>query len=207
MHELIVEVRGKGLRCSGGEGPVKFRMSKNRLPANAGPARQVTSGSTSRSIAATFPKAQPWTMSFKFVRSTPDFTRTRRPSFRKWDVEVRSNVAQLAPPVPVEDGIRLHLGGDPHELASVVRRLRKVLSVRVNRLGPVRSQLPRPLQRLTNLQLEALLVAHRLGYYEIPRLAGTMEVARELRIHKGTAGDHLRRVEKRVFDELLRGHG
>lgn len=60
-----------------------------------------------------------------------------------------------------------------------------------------------PLDKLSPRQLEIIHLAYRLGYYEIPRKIRTRELAGILDIDKGTLGDHIRRAERHIFDELM----
>jgi predicted DNA binding protein len=62
-----------------------------------------------------------------------------------------------------------------------------------------------PIAVLTGRQKEALLAAKRLGYYDIPRKAGTQRVAAELKLSKATALEHLRKAERRLIDRILSG--
>jgi predicted DNA binding protein len=63
-----------------------------------------------------------------------------------------------------------------------------------------------PLAILTEKQKDAVLAAKRLGYYDIPRKAGTLRVAKELHLSKATALEHLRKAEKRLITHMLSGH-
>jgi predicted DNA binding protein len=45
-----------------------------------------------------------------------------------------------------------------------------------------------------------LRLAHGMGYYNDPWRIGTWELARILKMDKGTAGDRIRRAEKHVMD-------
>jgi len=63
-----------------------------------------------------------------------------------------------------------------------------------------------PVAVLTEKQKEAILAAKRLGYYDIPRKAGTLRVARELNLSKATALEHLRKAERRLIMHVLSGY-
>ncbi|UPV75521.1 helix-turn-helix domain-containing protein [Halorussus limi] len=58
--------------------------------------------------------------------------------------------------------------------------------------------------RLTERQREVLDAAVGLGYYENPRQATHEDVADELGVSPGTAGEHLRKIESRVFAQFAR---
>lgn len=59
------------------------------------------------------------------------------------------------------------------------------------------------LASLTSRQMSVLRLAHAMGYYEIPRRTTTEALARYLDMDKGTVGEHLRRAEKHVFEQIL----
>ena len=56
---------------------------------------------------------------------------------------------------------------------------------------------------LSPRQRDAVRVALRVGYYDVPREASTEDVARELDFATATASEHLRKAERRVFSELF----
>lgn len=56
---------------------------------------------------------------------------------------------------------------------------------------------------LTDKQKDALLKAHRAGYYNSPRKAGTEDVARISGVSRSTFEEHLRKGENRVMDALV----
>mgnify|MGYP000527066974 CR=1 FL=1 len=57
---------------------------------------------------------------------------------------------------------------------------------------------------LTERQREVLKAAVGLGYYDDPRAATHEDVAREVDAAPSTVGEHLRKVESRVFAQLVR---
>lgn len=59
-------------------------------------------------------------------------------------------------------------------------------------------------RRLTSRQREVLEAAVDLGYYRATRDATLEDVADAVGIAPSTAGEHLRKVEERVFSELVR---
>jgi predicted DNA binding protein len=62
-----------------------------------------------------------------------------------------------------------------------------------------------PLMRLlTARQRDVLKTALDIGYYEIPRQATHEEIAEQLGIAPTTAGEHLRKIEQRVFTAIGR---
>lgn len=59
------------------------------------------------------------------------------------------------------------------------------------------------LPSLSPRQREVLLIAHELGYYEIPRRTRTKEIGEVVGVERRTAEQHLRRAENKIIDELI----
>jgi predicted DNA binding protein len=57
---------------------------------------------------------------------------------------------------------------------------------------------------ITSRQEEVLEVAVDLGYYSEPRQASLEDIGEAVGISPGTVGEHLRKVEERVFSEIVR---
>jgi hypothetical protein len=74
---------------------------------------------------------------------------------------------------------------------------------KVLRLGRPKASSDSVLNSLTGKQTNILRLAHAMGYYDVPKRTRTEDLARVLRMDKGTVGEHLRRAEKHVFDRLL----
>lgn len=55
---------------------------------------------------------------------------------------------------------------------------------------------------LTERQQEVLEVALELGYYDVPRQATHNDIAERLDLSVGTVGEHLQKIEARVFNTL-----
>lgn len=56
---------------------------------------------------------------------------------------------------------------------------------------------------LTNKQADALLKAHRYGYYASPREVTTESIARSLGVSRSTYEEHLRKAENRIMASLI----
>jgi predicted DNA binding protein len=63
-----------------------------------------------------------------------------------------------------------------------------------------------PMAMLTDKQKEVILMAKKIGYYEVPRKASSKKLAKELQLSKATAVEHLRKAEKRLINYLLAGY-
>lgn len=74
---------------------------------------------------------------------------------------------------------------------------------RVTSVGRPRVREESAMDRLTVRQADVLRLAHTMGYYDVPKKARVEDIASLLGMDKGTVGEHLRRAEKHVFDQLL----
>lgn len=77
------------------------------------------------------------------------------------------------------------------------------VDLRLETTGEYRPDTGRLAALLTDRQRETLRAAVDVGYYEVPREATYEDVARELDIAAGTVGEHLRKVEATVLQEVL----
>lgn len=59
---------------------------------------------------------------------------------------------------------------------------------------------------LTEKQRDALVTAHRYGYYEYPRRINSTRLAEKVSISKPTLVQHLRKAEGRIMDEIMAGY-
>jgi predicted DNA binding protein len=57
---------------------------------------------------------------------------------------------------------------------------------------------------ITSRQEEVLEAAVELGYYNEPRRASLEDISEAVGVTPGTVGEHLRKVEQRVFSEIIR---
>jgi predicted DNA binding protein len=77
------------------------------------------------------------------------------------------------------------------------------VDTRVLRTGTYRPDVGQLLGELTERQREILEVAFEAGYYEDPRQTTHQEIAERIGCTSATVGEHLRKIEARVFAELL----
>lgn len=72
----------------------------------------------------------------------------------------------------------------------------------LDRLGSYRGT-DRPLDDLTDRQLEVISTAHAMGFYEVPRAVSTEDVAGELDLDPSTVAEHLQRAERNLLNDLF----
>ena len=116
----------------------------------------------------------------------------------------RSQCYLLRSPEIVGKNFRFTWVGDTNAIKQLHAIFTKIgVKYRVSKLlGNVGSG-DSPMDLLTPQQMRVVRLAHAFGYYDVPRKARTQQLARMLKMDKGTVGEHLRRAEKRLMNSLL----
>ncbi len=60
-----------------------------------------------------------------------------------------------------------------------------------------------PLSRLTEKQQRTIITAHALGYYDIPKKIGLVQLAERLDLSRSTVDMQLRRAERRLLNHIM----
>jgi hypothetical protein len=111
---------------------------------------------------------------------------------------------QLKPPTIESNSIRVFVVANSSEIQRLLNALKTTsINFKVVKLDKFVGRTDSPLLELTSQQARVLRLAQTMGYYDIPRKTKTEDLARILGMDKGTVGDHLRRAEKHVFENLL----
>ncbi len=112
-----------------------------------------------------------------------------------------------APPELVDsDRIRVHLMGREEDIRKLLQHVDKnQFPVSIVRLTPISLKSESNLAKLTVKQRQALLTAHSLGYYDLPKRVSSEELAGHLRLDKSTLLEHLRKAEKKVMTQVVIG--
>ena len=104
-------------------------------------------------------------------------------------------------PLIIENGIQYHNILSPN--ADSLRKLLKFLEERFTDVN-IRALSSKPTETLqdflTDKQYETLMLAHRKGYYEIPRRITLEEIGDELGIKRIACQERIRRAEKKIID-------
>lgn len=136
---------------------------------------------------------------FAYIRDSPS----------EFDMELEStfDVPGLLVVPPIEfwsDGTaRLTVVGEPEALNSVIDDIPAEVRLDIDHIGEYDSASVVPGVDLTSRQLEAVEIAHQLGYYEVPRRGTVEEVAERLGCTPATASEHLRKAEQKVMGSLV----
>lgn len=108
------------------------------------------------------------------------------------------------PMVFTEDGrLRVTLIAEDSTISAVFDSLPDDVSFDVERTGQYEAGTNRLFSLLTERQREVLRAAVEAGYYQEPREATHADVADAIGLTATTVGEHLRRIEERVMNELL----
>jgi hypothetical protein len=86
------------------------------------------------------------------------------------------------------------------EFAAAIEMLPDEVETEILRMGEYEPASGGVFDRLTDRQRDVLEVAVEAGYYEDPRQATHEDLAADLGVAPGTVSEHLRRIERRVFD-------
>ena len=118
---------------------------------------------------------------------------------------VQDNEIVLQTPIDClrEGGVRVTIVGDDGTIQQVVEAIPDSLTLTLEGIGDYQPDSEQLLSVLTERQQEILEAAVELGYYEEPRKATHEEIAREVGVSAGTAGEHLRKVEGKVLSSLV----
>lgn len=115
--------------------------------------------------------------------------------------------SELMVEAPVEFGsdgtIRVTLVGEGSAFADAFADLPEVVDLDVLETGDYDPGVRQLFDRLTARQQEVLATAVRAGYYDDPREATHEELAADLGLAPSTVGEHLRKIEARVFAEFV----
>ncbi|MFC3959044.1 helix-turn-helix domain-containing protein [Halovivax cerinus] len=129
------------------------------------------------------------------------------PTRRLLDLRRESSVS-LELPIHIEDdgALRITFMGSEADVQALYRTVEggSALSFEVCETGSYDPDEASLARRLTDRQREVLETAVDLGYYRATREATLEDVAEVVGISPSTAGEHLRKVEARVFSQLVR---
>ena len=130
---------------------------------------------------------------------------------RDVDVEFQSaltdNRVLTVPPVVFDaDGTtKMRVVGHADALQQFVADIPEDIDARVDEIGEYDAPWTSTATEVTDRQREALAVALEIGYYEVPRSGSIEDVATALDCAPSTASNHLRKAERRLVADFLRG--
>jgi len=99
--------------------------------------------------------------------------------------------------------LRVELLGETNDvLREALADVPSELDVTIERIGPYPDAGGDISALLTDRQREVLDIALSLGYYDVPRQATHSDIADRLDCSVGTVGEHLQKIEPRVFNHI-----
>lgn len=121
-----------------------------------------------------------------------------------WGRATREGVVVL-PPLrhTPEGGLETTVVGDPGAIQEGMLDLPDGIEVEVRGVGEDYTRQESLLGRLSPRQREAVLAAHRLGYYDTPRQATHEDIAAEIGCAESTASEHIRKAEAKLVGGVL----
>lgn len=112
----------------------------------------------------------------------------------------------LTTPLEIRDGrVRLTFLGNTEQVKGFLQLFEKagahcnVVSIEDANFSPTS-----PLNRLTEKQRRVLITSYRMGYYDMPRRASSIQVAQKLRLGSSTLVAHRRKAERRLLTQVLK---
>ena len=126
-----------------------------------------------------------------------------RDEFRDFDL----NIIYTAPTMISEDRMVISILGEQAELKRFVELVRptaeRITNMTFKRAAYQKQDI---LSALTDRQRETVIAAYHHGYYDYPKRISSEDLAKKIRISKGTMIEHLRKAESRILSEILAGH-
>lgn len=104
-----------------------------------------------------------------------------------------------------DGGIRITLIGTDASFQRAVDSIPDEFDLDIESLGEYHPDMRELFSTLTDRQKEILSTAIREGYYEYPRRASQRDIAQHFGIASGTVGQHLQRIEAKVFSKFTPG--
>jgi hypothetical protein len=111
----------------------------------------------------------------------------------------------LFSPVEIRDAkVKICFLGDELQVKELLKRLSEFgIRFKVVSLTDASFSPDSPLNNLTDKQREALIAAHKNGYYDVPRRINSEQLAKKLGIGDSTLVEHLRKAEQRLINNII----
>jgi len=120
-----------------------------------------------------------------------------------FDLKVIGGCVSL--PYEVKDGkVKVTLLGSAKQVKAPLKLLEDAgIRYRVVSLTDAQFSPHSPLSRLTEKQRRALIAAYTLGYYDVPKKIGLVQLAEHLDLAYSTVEAHLRKAERRLLSQII----
>jgi DNA-binding CsgD family transcriptional regulator len=145
----------------------------------------------------------------KGVERGPSFLvllrRRSRPGFLLGDIGGKPRGGYLFGPISFRDGkIRLTFVGTQRDMKDLLANAEeRGLQYRVVSIGDADFAEDSLLSRLTDRQRKILVLAYRLGYFDVPKKINSDELGQRLHLTGSTVVEHLSKAERRLLAGIL----
>jgi hypothetical protein len=111
----------------------------------------------------------------------------------------------LFPPLGIGDGkIKFSYLGSEQQIKAFLEGIDSVgVKYKILLLSDLNFSPISPLNHLTEKQRDVLIMAYRMGYYEVPRTTSSKEIAKKLGLVDATVVEHLRKAEQRLIRQII----
>ncbi|RBI59172.1 bacterio-opsin activator [halophilic archaeon] len=99
-------------------------------------------------------------------------------------------------------GLSVRLIGKQKTIREAIPAVPKNVRIKLEQTGEYVPTADRFFAQLTSRQQDTLVKAVEVGYYDVPRQATHEDIARELDLTGGTVGEHLRKIESKIFTQI-----
>ena len=132
-----------------------------------------------------------------------------RPETTSWRDAFTERDLLVVPPIRYDDEavMGVTLVGDGEDIQCLLDDMPDEITVIVDEIGTYDRRGGTLIGGLTARQLEAVVAAFEVGYYDVPRRAPLSDVADTLGVAESSASLLLRRAERSVFSTLLARYG
>jgi hypothetical protein len=133
------------------------------------------------------------------------FTRSGAPGLSSVLNYIGIDSGYLFPPLGIAEGkVKFSFLGSESQIKDFMEKLDAIaIHYRVVLLADANFSPISPLSQLTEKQQEVLLMAYKLGYYDIPRKITSEELAKKLKLVDSTVVEHLRKAEQRLIKQII----
>jgi hypothetical protein len=138
------------------------------------------------------------------VKDKGTFSRLRE--MQPWKSLLAENIIFDFPFITSEEKIVFTIISDNQTLRKILNVFKSMKIIRSLSFHKATFSGYNVLSCLTERQKEVMLVAHKNGYYNVPREITAEELSEKLGISKATTVEHLRKAENRIISQVAAGY-
>ncbi|HXY87049.1 MAG TPA: helix-turn-helix domain-containing protein [Candidatus Acidoferrales bacterium] len=133
------------------------------------------------------------------------FIKAKPPQAIRGGFDLKAIGGYFSSPYEIKDGnVKITLLGSAKQIRGPLKLLEAAdIHYRVVSLTDAKFSPHAPLSSLTEKQRRALITAYKLGYYDIPKKIGLVQLAERLDLSHSTLDMHLRKAERRLLSHTI----